>query len=203
VIPKVLHSVWSGSGAMTPDYESCMRSWDQTNPTWEHRHWTDADLAKLPLTNPWIFDLNHPTLQSMLVRVEVVRLFGGVYLDCDIELLKPIDPVFEGKTVALSMRDQFWPDDCVIAAEPGSSWLTDLCAAYGSYRESLHFIFDQERPFCRTLARHPEVCRIPREVLSVSTSPADSERRKSAYGIHHYVSRWKATDARYAAEKRG
>lgn len=201
MIPKILHSVWTGGGPMLPQYAECEKSWPVHCPGWEIRHWTDRELVKLPIMNPWLFGLKNPTLQSSLARIEVVRLFGGVYLDSDIELLKPIAPLFEGQTAVISMRNESWLDDCVIAAEPNAEWLLDVCEEFGRRRPKIKYVFDNECPYRDVLDRHPEVSRLPRDVLSAYPPSAEQSAWKTAYAIHHRFSMWMTEDARYMARQ--
>ena len=40
----------------------------------------------------------HPVERSDILRLELVHRFGGVYVDTDVECLRPIDPLLEGVT---------------------------------------------------------------------------------------------------------
>lgn len=188
---------------MPPEYRRCVESWTTLHPDWKIHYWTESSLREQDLANPWLFDIDHPTMQANLARLEVVRLFGGVYLDADIECLKAIDPLLDGKTAFISMRNRSWFDNCVIAAERGHPWITELCQGYGPRKDSIKFILDMDGLFRDVTEAHPEVMRLPRHILNVSFDPGDDKHRANAYAVHHHVSLWKTMDQRFLELKRG
>lgn len=68
------------------------------HPDWEHRLWGEAELAALPMRNRALYDLaeTEAPRDALRWRVDIARLeilaeFGGVYVDCDTQPLKPLD----------------------------------------------------------------------------------------------------------------
>lgn len=183
---------------MPDGYRRCVESWAPLHPDWKIEFWDMERLLSLDdILNRWVAKLDHPTMQSNLMRLEVVRKFGGVYLDCDIECLKPIDQLFSSAEAVISMRNRSWLDNCIIAAVPGSPWLTEVCRALFVRRATIHYILDIDGQYRLVTDRHPEVVRLPREVMNVSMHASDDKARKTAYAIHHHISLWKTMDDRY------
>lgn len=90
-IPKIIHIIWLGSAL--PDFaKKMLDSWKKFHPSWEVKLWTDEDLACFPLRNQEAFDrTKNFGKKSDIWRYEILEKFGGVYVDCDFECIKPLD----------------------------------------------------------------------------------------------------------------
>jgi mannosyltransferase OCH1-like enzyme len=90
VIPRLLHQVWVGPAPLPSAYAAWRDGLLRLHPGWEYRLWTDETVGDLPGA-----DLL-PLCRSLSSRANVVRLaavavHGGIYLDCDCEVLRPLD----------------------------------------------------------------------------------------------------------------
>ena len=95
-IPKVIHYCWFGKGKMPPLSEKCMKSWKKYCPDYEIICWNEDN-----------FDINENTYAkeayeagkwafvSDYARLKVLYENGGIYLDTDVEIIKPIDVLIE------------------------------------------------------------------------------------------------------------
>lgn len=97
-IPRQVHHIWLGDRAIPDQCLSWIESWRRMNPDWGHRLWTDETLgllAEVMVCPEIVFgrrDLNFGILGDV-ARYEVLRLFGGVYVDVDFECIRPVDPL--------------------------------------------------------------------------------------------------------------
>ena len=90
MIPRVFHHIWPGSDVIPEQVERLRDTWRDHHPGWELRLWTISDLGWLE--NQALFDRATSYAQKAdIARYEVIRRFGGVYLDTDMECLRPID----------------------------------------------------------------------------------------------------------------
>ena len=95
LIPRIIHRVWVGPNPMPEEFQRYGETWRQHHPDWEIRLWTDDNL-------PEFQDPGSPgrarslTERSDVVRYEVLRQFGGVYVDADFECVRPLDPLLAG-----------------------------------------------------------------------------------------------------------
>jgi FkbM family methyltransferase len=94
-IPRIFHHIWLGSDEIPDEVRRLRQTWMNRHPTWTFRLWRDADLDWL--RNHQLL-LRSPSLaqRSDIARYEIIHRFGGVYLDGDMEALRPIDPLLEG-----------------------------------------------------------------------------------------------------------
>jgi inositol phosphorylceramide mannosyltransferase catalytic subunit len=95
VIPHIFHRIWLGPSPLPAEFATYAESWRAHHPDWQHRLWTEDDLpAGL---RPEVYErLRVPAERSDVLRFELLRLFGGVYLDTDFECLDSIDRLLEG-----------------------------------------------------------------------------------------------------------
>jgi len=98
VIPKRLHRVWLDD-PLPDEFAGYGRRLVELHSGWEVREWRyTADLP--PLCNQGLFDRaqqlcprDWKRFRSDLLRLELLWLYGGIYVDCDVEPLKPFDPL--------------------------------------------------------------------------------------------------------------
>jgi hypothetical protein len=112
-IPRVLHQIWyQGAGLIPPRYRAFRDGWRAAHPGWEHRLWDrDACRALLVERHPE-FLATWEAYPLRIQRIDSIRYFilsahGGVYLDMDMECLRPLDPLLEGCDLLLSRTVQY------------------------------------------------------------------------------------------------
>ncbi|SFW32113.1 glycosyltransferase family 32 protein [Selenomonas ruminantium] len=101
VIPPVIHYCWFGYSEIPLMAKKCIESWKKFCPGFEIRFWNEKnyDIEKNSYMlaaykdKKWAF-------VSDYVRVDVVNKYGGVYLDTDVEILRPIDMLLREKAYA-------------------------------------------------------------------------------------------------------
>ena len=90
-------------------------SWKQLHPGWEMKLWTDAD-APAP---PGVERSRSLAERADLVRYEIIRRFGGVYVDTDVECLRPIGDLLAGVRAFAAYEVPGRLCNAVIGAIPG------------------------------------------------------------------------------------
>ena len=90
-IPKIIHQIWFGDPELKP--VKWMESFKCLNPEYEYHLWTEENLP--PLVNQRIFDQTDSYSQkSDIARYEILKQYGGFYVDCDFVCLKPFDHLY-------------------------------------------------------------------------------------------------------------
>ncbi len=95
-IPKVIHYCWFGGNELPEKAVKCVESWRKYCPDWKIKEWNEKnyDVQKIPYIRDaykekkWAF-------VSDYARLDVVWQHGGIYLDTDVELIKPLDSLLE------------------------------------------------------------------------------------------------------------
>lgn len=96
-IPKVIHYCWFGKGELPASVKKCIESWKKYCPDYEIICWNEdnTDISENRYASEayrakkWAFVTDY-------VRLRVVYEYGGIYLDTDVELIKPLDSLIEG-----------------------------------------------------------------------------------------------------------
>lgn len=95
MIPRIFHFIWIGQKELPEANRRYIESWRQHHPGWEVRMWGNDNLPRL--RNQEQFDRALSMAgKSDILRVELLYEHGGVYLDTDVECLRPIDELLAG-----------------------------------------------------------------------------------------------------------
>lgn len=109
MIPKIIHCFWA-QGPKTKLAEKCLASWRKYAPDWEIFEWNLENLGvgdscsctkdEIPSFVVKAIAARKWAMVSDYVRMRVLKEFGGIYLDLDVELVKPIGELPDGEWVA-------------------------------------------------------------------------------------------------------
>lgn len=96
-IPKVIHRVWLGKNPIPEIYENYFDEWKSLHPEWNFYTWYDKDVEDF-ISYDKIQVANTYAGKADIARYEILYKYGGIYLDCDIKLLKPLDYLLENSS---------------------------------------------------------------------------------------------------------
>ena len=92
LIPKKIHSIWLGNSPLPKNKQYYLETWRKFHPDWEVKLWTDQDLLKENFPNTDLYLLAESYQEkSDIMRYEIVRRYGGLYIDSDIECFSNFD----------------------------------------------------------------------------------------------------------------
>ncbi len=96
LIPKKIHYCWFGGNPLPAIAHKCMESWKKFCPDYEIIRWdeTNCDLQINDFVREAV-EYKKWAFVSDYFRLKVVEEHGGIYLDIDVELLKPFDDLLE------------------------------------------------------------------------------------------------------------
>jgi mannosyltransferase OCH1-like enzyme len=107
-----IHFCWFGKKVLPKKYRRFIKSWKEKHPKWEIIEWNekklpDSKYLKRALKN------NKTANASNWARLWVLQKYGGLYLDTDIEMIRPLDDLMECPAfVGFEVKDFGW-DGCV------------------------------------------------------------------------------------------
>lgn len=95
MIPHKIHYCWFGYNRKPKLIQKCINSWKKYMPDWEIVEWNESnyDISK----NQYISEAYQQKKWAFVVdyaRFDILNTQGGVFLDTDVEMLKPIPEKF-------------------------------------------------------------------------------------------------------------
>ena len=138
MIPKKIHYVWLGKGEKNERIKKCIDSWRKFLPDYEIVEWNEDnfDINYNDFTKK-SYELKKYAFTSDVIRLYALYTEGGIYMDTDVEILKPLDeflklPAFTGYEASSGMA----PVTGLMASAPKGVWVTEQLAYY----DDKHFI---------------------------------------------------------------
>jgi inositol phosphorylceramide mannosyltransferase catalytic subunit len=193
-IPRVIHRIWLGDAPLPPEAEEFGDSWARHHPGWESRWWGDDDLRRLVPAEAIERARSHSE-QSNLLRYEILRRHGGIYLDTDVECLRPIDQLLDGATAFAAWEGPESVGTAVLGAVPGHPLFED--AARAALPNSGRGVNSPEatgpRFFTLVVADHRNVRLFDSSLFYPyrwDEPHRRSERFPDAYAVHHWRLSW-------------
>lgn len=90
-IPKKIHQIWLGS-ELPLKYKLYCNTWQDKHPDWEYKLWRDKDVENLEMEKRDLYEYaTNLGQKSDILRYEIIRQHGGIYVDTDFECLKSFD----------------------------------------------------------------------------------------------------------------
>ena len=122
MIPKQIHYCWFGETPPSDLMRRCIDSWHRVMPGYRVKEW---NASNSPIDNAYTKTAFRKRLWSKLsnyVRIHALYTEGGIYLDTDVDVLRPFDPLlgdpcFLGFQLAWHPTD--WVNNAVMAARRG------------------------------------------------------------------------------------
>ncbi len=138
MIPKIIHYCWFGRGKMPKLAGKCIKSWKKYCPDYKIKEWNEDnfDLDLYPYVRE-AYDNRKFAFVTDVVRLYALYHEGGIYMDTDVEVLKPLDPFL--RHVAFSgFEDEENVPTGIMASEKGSLWAKENL----DYYNGRHFLKD-------------------------------------------------------------
>jgi len=197
VIPNVFHRIWLGSKPLPPEFRAFGDTWRRHHPGWEMWLWRDEHLDDLALPSFFYHAESH-TERSDILRCELLRRFGGVYVDTDFECRQRLDDLIEGLTMFAGYYMPGEVCNALIGAAPHhpvlEAALTRLPARVGvvPFPDSTGPTF-----FTELMGDFPDV-RLFEPAKFYPYLWTELHRRDEefpdAYAIHHWAGSWQGED---------
>ncbi len=132
MIPKTIHYCWFGRGEMPEMVEKCLASWHRYMPDYEYKLWNEdsLDLSQNTYAKE-AYEAGKYAFVSDYVRLWALECEGGIYLDTDVEVIKPFDDLLDCHAFAGFEGSKHLPiGTCVMASEAHGEWVKELLDAY-------------------------------------------------------------------------
>jgi len=200
MIPKVIHYCWIGGKPLPAKMKACIASWRRLMPDAEIREWNESnyDFRQVPFMDEayrakkWGFVPDY-------ARLDIIYRHGGIYLDTDVEMLKPLDAFLENRAFCGFENAERVNFGQVFAAEPGHPLIGEMRQDY----VGRHFS-TVPSPVLQTeiLKRHglqPDAGRVqeldglrvyPKDYFAPRSYEGDSHFTVNTCLVHHFEASW-------------
>lgn len=140
MIPKVIHYCWFGGNLLPESAKRCIESWKLYCPEYEIVEWNENNFdvnenqycKEAYECKKWAFVTDY-------VRLKILHLYGGIYMDTDVEVCKSFDNL-----LSYNACSGFESDNGIstgmIAASKDNEWIKSLL----DYYNDRHFVYENE-----------------------------------------------------------
>lgn len=206
-IPKKIHYCWFGGNKLPDLALRCMNSWEKNCPDFEVIEWNEknyfgtSDYYNNAMKRKlWAF-------ASDYARLEFLYTHGGVYLDTDVELIRPIDDLMMTNGF-VAFESECWVAAGVIASTPKNEIFLKCLKIMDDYHENTGGFINIPKALTMVLGLFGDV-RVNANVNGIELLDSDSfypynpyDKTRGykglmfaditirTYGIHHYEKSW-------------
>ncbi|CAH1225181.1 hypothetical protein PAECIP111892_05576 [Paenibacillus auburnensis] len=129
-IPKLIHYCWFGRGELPDLAKKCIKSWQEILPDFEIKVWNEDnfDIA----SNNYVkeaYDAKKYAFVTDYVRLYALFHEGGIYMDTDVEVVKPLDSFLEHEAFTGFQTIDELPTG-LIASVSGNHWIKENLNVY-------------------------------------------------------------------------
>jgi mannosyltransferase OCH1-like enzyme len=220
MIPKIIHYCWFGGNPMPEDHAAYIAGWRKLLPDYKIKLWdeTNFDVNTVLFTEQvakvkkWGFIVDY-------IRAYVVYNYGGIYLDTDVELLKPFDnDMLQNKCFSGFENYKNIAPGLIFAGEKGcviAKELLDFYSTYNFIKEDgelnltaspviftsilLKYSLKQNNTLQELdfITVYPTEYFCPKDIITGTLKIT-----KNTYAIHHYAASWVQSNAIKAYKRR-
>lgn len=210
MIPKIIHYCWFGGNPLPTAAKKCMESWKKYCPDYEIIAWNETNypIAEAPLYVRQAYEAKKWAFVTDVVRLYALYHFGGVYMDTDVEVVRPIDRFLQHAAFS-GFEDEVNIPTGIMASEKGHSLMKELLDDY----DERPFLIDGEPDMTTNVITITALLKpkgfVPnnqyQEVAGLALYPYDYfcprdihtmeiKATENTYTIHHFAGSWLPKD---------
>lgn len=133
MVPKKIHYCWFGGNPLPDSAKKCIESWRKFCPDYEIIEWNESNfdvnccnyVREAYQAKKWAF-------VSDVARLYIIAQNGGIYLDTDVEIVKPFDSLLENEGFMGFESKEFVALGLGFGAVEGNRLVQELADAYRS-----------------------------------------------------------------------
>ena len=136
MIPRIIHYCWYGGQPLSGMAEKCLASWKEYCPDYEIKRWDESNTNLNE--NHYIreaYDARKWAFITDYIRLKVLFENGGIYMDTDVEVCKPLDSFLEEQAFSGFENNHQIPTG-IMASEKGHPFIGRLL----NYYNGRHFL---------------------------------------------------------------
>lgn len=140
MIPKIIHYCWLSNDPIPAKLQDCMNSWKEKLPEYQFVLW---DTQRFDIHSvSWVleaFEAKKYAFAADYIRLYAVYHCGGIYLDMDVEVVKPFSDDLLNGNYLLGYESSNYTiglEAGIFGGERGAEWLYDCL----KYYDERHFV---------------------------------------------------------------
>lgn len=131
MIPRIIHYCWFGNGEMPELVLQCIASWKRQLPSYEIMCWNEENFD----VNSYLFSSEAYKERKFAFVADVCRLhalkeMGGIYLDTDVEFLKPLTEEILSKNAFTGFEGNLLLTSAIMGSQKDGEWINNLLTHY-------------------------------------------------------------------------
>lgn len=207
MIPKIIHYCWFGRGEMPRLMKKCIKSWKRYCPDWQIIQWNEENFdVNSTVWTSQAYGAKKYAFVSDYVRLKALHEMGGIYLDTDVQLIKPLEAYLEHKAV-VCFENKTSIATCLIASEAGHPTIKGWLDYYldreymvnGKANSEPNVVFitedlknkglviDNARQSVAGVEVYPQTWFCPQNIEG-----ENRKKSRNTVAIHHFTSTWRS-----------
>lgn len=211
MIPKKIHYCWFGKNPLPDSAIQCINSWKKYCPDYEiiEHNEENYDFLKFPYAKE-AYEAKKWAFVSDVARLDILYKEGGIYLDTDVELLKPLDDFLNCEGFMGFEDHKQIASGLGMGAKKHSPVIKLLLSSY----DDAHFVVNDELDLTPCTVKNTKILEgiglkpngeyqeidgfrfYPRDFFSPKESTSGRMRfmSKNTVSIHHYNASWESKE---------
>lgn len=138
MIPKKIHYCWFGGKELPEDVKSYIETWKKYCPDYEIIEWNENnfDVTQNQYCKE-AYEAKKWAFVSDYARLKVLYDYGGIYMDTDVEVVKPLDDLLQ-----YNWFSGFESEDRIPTGTMGAGWNSTVIKIFLDNYNERHFIKD-------------------------------------------------------------
>lgn len=214
MIPKILHACWFGGKPIPEEAQKYIDTWKKYNPEYEIKIWNEQTFDIT--SNQYAYEAYQNRKFAFVtdyVRLKVLYDFGGIYMDTDVEVLKPLDDLLQYPAFSGFEGPNRIPTG-TMGAEKHNKWIRLLL----DYYDDKHFVLEDGNLDLTTnvktitditVANYPIILNntmqsfddfvmLPFDYLCAKDLvDGVVKKTKNTYTVHHFAGSWTSLKKRF------
>lgn len=157
MIPKIIHYCWFGVNPINSLAKNCIESWKKYCPDFEIRKWDESSFDIC--SNKFVEDAYRAKKYAFVsdyVRLYATYKYGGIYMDTDVEVVKPLDTFLKHQAFS-GFEDEMTLPTGIMGCEQGFPLFRTFLCDY----DKLKFVDDSE--YCISITNVVLITKILKE----------------------------------------
>lgn len=203
LIPRIIHYCWFGRGEKSELNKRCIQSWRKYCPDYQVIEWNEDnyDITK----NMYMKAAYNDRMWAFVsdyARIDIVNHYGGIYVDTDVEILRPFDSLLCEKAFCGFDSVQYVNFGIGFGSQPNNIILQDHLNLYNSLTWDGGAVYNHAYN-TEILKRHglkdnnsfqnlenmtvlPAECFCPQSIWRTGRSYINER----TFSVHHFVASW-------------